>query len=250
MWHSSTEDLILAASTAALLIVTAHALLIHSMAGELNFTEIILIEVLWIPILYYSRGTDCWRPVLVLFAAFSGYFLPRLLELLPWSILKFLFIPDLLFNNFFFELLHLNAKMVLGKNTAGIITKDIGAVAYLVGCSTLRSIPMLVATAIAIPVEWRKRLLASVVGAALSFPANALRVALILIVARQFHLSMLDAHILMSPILTIVLLSIVLYIQHLILDKKMFDYIENGFDCLIDYLTRVFPKHRQRLGST
>ncbi|UXD21947.1 hypothetical protein IPA_00065 [Ignicoccus pacificus DSM 13166] len=214
-----------------LIVLTAHALTIHTMAGELSPLEIIAIEVTWIPILVLTNE-NCRRALWVLFAAFSGYFLPRLLELLPWSILHILFVPDILFNNFFFNLLGLNAKMVTWRGGVGIVMKGVGAVGYLVGCSSLREIPMLVAMALAVPTEWRKRVLASLIASVLVFPTNALRIAVILWAAKAFKWDLLTSHILLSPILTLVLVTALMTLQDVILDKKLFIYLEKGMRCL------------------
>ena len=229
-------------STTIMLGLTSHAIYVHTLAGELRPSEIVLIEISWIPILLLSKDLkrEQRRALLVLFAAFSGYFLPRLLELLPWSILEKLFIPDALFANFVSELLKVPVRIVVSPHYASafVIGYNLPAVAYLVGCSTLRSIPMLVALAIAVPGSWKRRVAAAIVGTALSYPANTLRVLSIIEFARIFNVDLEMSHILLSPVLTLLLVYSIMIIQDRILEGKMTEYIENGFEILLDYMLK------------
>lgn len=101
-------------SIVILIVLTIHALTIHTMAGELNPLEIVIIEILWLPLLLYSRemNDEERKGLFVLFASYSGYFLPRLLELLPHDLLLMFFLLDVVFNNWIFSHLGLNFRMI------------------------------------------------------------------------------------------------------------------------------------------
>ena len=229
-------------STMALLGLSTHALYVHTMAGELKPSEIVLIEVLWVPILLLSKDLDKRqrRALVVLFASFSGYFLPRLLELLPWNVLEPLFVPDALFSNAFFKFLGVPVEIVVSPQYPQAFVKAEGLpiVAYLVGCSTLRSTPMLVALALSVPVPWKRRVAAAIIATALSYPMNALRVLSIVEFTRTFNVGLQASHILLSPVLTLTLVYLIMIIQDKVLEGKMIEYIEEGLYVLLDYVTK------------
>jgi exosortase/archaeosortase family protein len=232
------------ASSFVLIVLTAHALSIHTMASELSPAEIILIELAWVPILLLS-SQNCRRALIVVFLTYSGYFLPRLLELLPWSILKLFFLPDYHFNNLLFETLNINARMLMFPGGAYIIAEGTGPVGYLIGCSSLREIPMLLALVIAVPTSVKKKLLASAIVPLLVFPTNALRIALILVAAKEFRWDVGFSHIVLSPILTLIFVSVIMMIQDIIVDRRLLEYIEKAFLCLLQPLV---PRLHQAQG--
>ncbi len=215
------------------MIVTLHALTVHTLGGELSYGEIILIEVLWIPILLFSR-TECKRSLYVLFGAFSGYFLPRLLNIVPWSYLQPLLTPDLIVNNLVFKLFGLQARMVYTRHGPFIEVNGIGIVGYLIGCSSLRAIPMIVGMIIPLSQPLYRRLVAISISSLLVYPFNAIRVALIIEVSKLFSINLEVAHVLLSPLISIVTVSIILWIADFILKGELIERMERGLECLFD----------------
>ncbi|ALU12832.1 hypothetical protein EYM_07915 [Ignicoccus islandicus DSM 13165] len=227
--------LLRALSTISLLAITTHALIIHTLGGELEYWEVILIELLWIPILL-SSNSKCKRGLLVLFMAFSGYFLPRLLNLVPWSYLEPLFKPDIFFNDAIFQIIGIKAKMVFTNYGPFIRVENIGLVGYLVGCSSLRAIPMLLAMLVPLTTSISRKLLAAITSILLVYPLNALRVALIIKASEIFSLDLMTSHILLSPLLSIITISLIMWIEDIIVKGELINEIENGFDCLLSFL--------------
>jgi exosortase/archaeosortase family protein len=212
-----------------LLLLTVHALLVHAEAGELSPWEVVVLEVLWVPILLKAPCDR--RALLVVFAGYSGYFLPRLI---PPQLFVDLVRPDILFNNV--VLAPLGVKLVEFKDKVVILFNGRPYAFYAVGCSTLRSGPFLALMPLAARGSWKRRLLAAVTGYALSFPFNALRVASIILVGEVFHLGPYAAHIVASPIMSLIVATIIMVVQELILPGYL-DQIADGVDCLIKLAT-------------
>ena len=227
-------------SIVSLTLLTIHALAIHTAAGELHPLEVVVIEIAWIPLLFSK--IPCKRSLILLFAAYSGYFLPRLLELLPSKYFNVLIMPDYIFNNLFFNMLNIPAKMVVSGEFIGIEMKGVGVVGYLVGCSSLRGIPMLIALAITIPARWDRKVIASLIPSLLMFPTNAFRISLILLFSSVFHIDVNLSHILLSPTLTLILVYSLLWLQDRIFKGKLFNMLEESMDCIILIFRNTFPK--------
>ncbi len=219
-----------------LLILTAHALWVHTNGGELSPLEIVALEVPWIPILL-KCDDKCKRPLLVLFAAFSGYFLPRLLELLPKDIFILIMMPDVLSVNIFMKIMGVtwHLKPIEGEGILVVTNKPVAF--YTIGCSSLRAAPLLALTALAAPGPLRKRILAALIGILLSFPANAIRVWGILAVADYFHLNFHLAHVLISPLFSIIFVGLVMIIQDWVLPGYL-EVIADGLDCLLSCIPK------------
>jgi len=232
------------------MILTAQALYVHIMAGELSAEEIILIEVVWIPLLLLTRDTDRMRrrALLLIFAAYSAYFLPRLLSYLPWDVLRFLFTPDIIFNNMMFRLMHTDWKMIVYSQHQyyGILirgtSKNMPFIPYFIGCSTLRSAPLLAVLPLITPGPLKRRLLATMIGIILSYPLNSIRILSILEFAKVFHVNLVMSHILLSPTITVIALYLVMLIQDRMLNGNMLTLMEEGMVELLNYLLKPFNK--------
>ncbi len=222
-------------SALLLLLLTVHALWVHTNGGELEPWEIFALEVLWLPLLVKCK--ECRRPLLVLFAAYTGYFSPRLLELLPKDLFIRIMMPDVISVNMFLEMVGVpwRLKPVEGIGILVIMKKPVAF--YTVGCSSLRAAPLLVLTALAAPGSLKRRILAAALGALLSLPANAIRVWGILAVAEYFHLDFHTAHVLISPLFSIIFVGLVMILQ----DKVLPGYLEviaDGVDCLLSCIPK------------
>ncbi len=216
-----------------ILIFTFHALLIHTMANEVDFWEIFLLEALWLILLFTQEFNDeTKRGLLTLFALYSGYFLPRTLELSKGVTLHLLSI-DVFFNNLFFSLIDKNLKMMVVTDKVMIVYGKQFIAEYLIGCSSLRAIPMLISAVLFIPATWRKKIFAMIIPSVLVFPSNAFRVAAIVLFSEYFKVNMWVAHILLSPALTVILVTLLMEIQDRILHGLLFKYITIGFEALL-----------------
>jgi len=212
-----------------LMILTLHALLVHAEAGELSPWEVVALEVLWVPILLKPPCDR--RALLVVFAGYSGYFLPRLI---PPRAFVSLALPDMLFNNA--VLSFLGIKLMKVKDSLVIFFHEKPYAFYSVGCSTLRSGPFLALMPLAARGSWRRRLLAALLGYALSFPFNALRVASIILVGEALHLGPYAAHLIASPIMSLIVATIIMVLQELVLPGYL-DQVADGVECLIKLAT-------------
>ena len=218
-----------------ILLLTIHALVIHTLGNEVNFLEIFLLEVLWLTLLFLERRykNEARRGLLVLFALYSGYFLPRTLELMPDRFVSGILSVDVIFDNWMFLLIDKSVMLTVKTNRVFIVYNDQPIAEYLIGCSSLRAIPMLVSVASLIPVSWERRILAMIIPSLLVFPTNALRVVAIVLFSKYFGVNMQIAHILLSPFITIVLFSILMEIQDKILRGMLFNYLTVGFETLL-----------------
>ncbi len=222
-------------SALLLLLLTAHALWIHTNGGELEPWEIIALEVLWLPLLVKCKS--CRRPLLVLFAAYTGYFSPRLLELLPKDLFIRIMMPDVISVNMFLEMIGVPWRLKPVKDVGILVIMKKPVAFYTVGCSSLRAAPLLVLTALAAPGSLKRRILAAALGALLSLPANAIRVWGILAVAEYFHLDFHTAHVLISPLFSIIFVGLVMVLQDKVLPGYL-DVIADGVDCLFSCIPK------------
>ncbi len=229
-------------ATVILLILTAHALWIHTNGGELDPWEVVALEVVWIPILAKCNG-KCRRPLIVTFAAFSGYFLPRLFELLPVNTFIAIMMPDVISVNWFLKMMGTNWYLLPVKDYGIVVMAGKPVAKYSVGCSSLRAAPLLALTALAAPGPWRRRLLAALIGIILSYPANAIRVWGIIVVAKIFHLSFHLAHVIISPLFSIIFVGLVMVIQDLVLPGYL-DVIADGLDCLFSCIPKPWSSNK------
>ncbi len=209
----------------ALLLLTLHALWVHTEAGELSPWEVIALEALWAPILLKA---DCdKRALAVVFAGFSGYFLPRLI---PPELFVRLAYLDVVFNNVLLGPLGIKFEVV--NNAIAMLVHGKLYAFYAVGCSTLRSGPFLALMPLVARGELKKRIAAAVIGYMLSYPLNALRLAAIVMAGEAFRLPPAEAHVLVSPIASIAVALIVMYLQEMILPGYL-EEVAEGVECLL-----------------
>jgi len=216
-------------SALLLMALTVHALAVHASAGEVDPWEVVLLELLWVPVLLKAPCDR--RALLVVFAGYSGYFLPRLI---PPDLFVALAGADIIFNNAVLQPLGIRLEAVNGQIV--IFLRGEPYAYYAVGCSTLRSGPFLALMPLAARGSWRRRLLAAILGYALSFPFNALRIASIVLLDELVGLGPWAAHLLASPLMSLVVATIIMIVQELVLPGYL-DQMADGVECLIRLAT-------------
>lgn len=229
---------ILSISATLLIVLTLHALTVHSLAGELSPWEIVVIELLWTPIIFNMKYFEEEEKVgmLVLFATYSGYFLPRLFEVLPSSMLSVILSFDISIHNSIISFVMPGVKILLKADGNAFISYHNTIVAhYLVGCSGLRLVPMLILMVLPIPSKVIRKLAAILVSVLLAYPLNAIRIVLIVLVYLYVN-NIWIAHLAISPIFTILSLIILMELQDIILDGLLSKYIIIGVESLAKLL--------------
>ncbi|ABU81622.1 hypothetical protein Igni_0439 [Ignicoccus hospitalis KIN4/I] len=212
-------------SAIALLLLTAHALWVHASAGEVEPLEVVALEALWAPVLL--RAPCDKRALLVVFAGFSGYFLPRLI---PYDAFLKLAITDVIFNNYVLRPLGVEMKVTNGEIV--IFYDQRPYAVYAVGCSSLRSGAFLALMPLAARGSLGRRLLAAALGYLLSYPFNALRVAAIVVAGEALGADPFLAHLLVSPLASVLIATLIMVVQELVLPGYL-EEVSEGVECLL-----------------
>ena len=206
-----------------LILLTLYSFVIHASAGEMSPLEIALIELAWVPLLATSK---CRDKLYIWFAGYSAYYLPRLIELHP-GLFTMLVRPEVAFYNWMLRLVGAEIALLGGWP---VVLGPIRA-RLVVGCTSLRQAPLLLAVA---AFAGARALLAALALSILVIPLNGAR--LLLIVAAAKYLGDLS-HVIISPVYTVVSTTLLLYLLDLA-SPGVIKKLEDGMDCFLSELVR------------